>query len=290
MGGPLKRILDRDLSREIVREAARVVCSALCEAVDYRTNLFGRARPSGVEEREEDLSILGLYLNVLEMIDAAQILLQEGAGESAVLQLRSCFEALLSIEFILREDTPRRARTYYVGLLLSELRDLTGLDPDTESGKVLLDAISKDAMASRRPLPDPKKTREDAARIQDAAVCAASTTHRRTMAQTKSAEETQARVVLRLRGARAASASLPSTFTEGRSTKSSIRAGPGSRTQATPRACVEHREAQPSCDGYAHPVVSEQRRSSLSSFGTRPPKRPSNTIEKVNSKDSSGGT
>ena len=32
------------------------MCSALCEAVDYRTNLFGRARPSGVEEREEDLS------------------------------------------------------------------------------------------------------------------------------------------------------------------------------------------------------------------------------------------
>jgi hypothetical protein len=109
-----KYILDRETPRQFAQSHLQDSLSLLRELANYGSNLIPRCFISSAKE-VKDLVILGSLLKqFVAMVDGAEILLSEGAQHAASLQIRALFEQQLYIAWMLKEDTERRARLYYV--------------------------------------------------------------------------------------------------------------------------------------------------------------------------------
>lgn len=109
-----KYILDREYSKRLANEQLEGSLSLMRELANYGSNLIPRCLTSSGKE-VKDLVILGSLLKqFVAMVDGAEILLSEGAQHAACLQIRALFELHLYMVWILKEDTDRRARLYYV--------------------------------------------------------------------------------------------------------------------------------------------------------------------------------
>ena len=85
----------------------------LCEELPDRSV---RLAPQGGQLAPEFLqpmpSLVGQPLHLIEMLDAVRILLAQAAPAPCALQMRSMFEALLTIEYVTEKDSERRARAF----------------------------------------------------------------------------------------------------------------------------------------------------------------------------------
>lgn len=108
-------ILDRDESCKLAREHLNSQIAFLSELVNYGTNLIIRTLGHGDEDIDKLIVCGGLLKHVVSMMDAAVVLLESGHSTTAFLQARSCFEASLYIELILKKEPTHAARTYLVG-------------------------------------------------------------------------------------------------------------------------------------------------------------------------------
>lgn len=167
---PLQRLLDRDFQRVAVHPLIQVACPLLREIVNYGTNVFGRCETDTKYARVADipgeghLAILLLYLHIVEMIDAIEVMLAQSVAVPSLLQLRSAFEAFLQLEWILQEDTLQRVYAYLVYDFRNRLKLYQSLDPSSAEGKQHKAIITKDRWASSMPFPH---VPELAARIQN---------------------------------------------------------------------------------------------------------------------------
>jgi Family of unknown function (DUF5677) len=116
-------LIDRDVSRAGAREAIDLAVPVLQDVVDYGSAALARCLPA-VKDGDQHLAILISYRHLLEMVDAVQVLVEGPTPRPAALQLRSAFEALLTIEFILQADTERRAFAYLARHTQSEVGHL----------------------------------------------------------------------------------------------------------------------------------------------------------------------
>jgi hypothetical protein len=109
-----KYILNRKEPVEAINEHFRDAISLIRNVVDYGTNLIPRCfRNSG--RNLEDIVILAVLLkHIVSMLDGLDVLVSQGCIYTAHLQVRSLFEAFLNLEWILKEDTSKRALQYYV--------------------------------------------------------------------------------------------------------------------------------------------------------------------------------
>jgi len=110
---PFKQLFDPELSKAAAKDRNAAAVALIEEIRNYGHALFARCayRPEG---GDENMAILFLYYHLIEMLDAVGILVSESAPIPAELQLRAIFEALVSLSFILKADTPRRGYAYLV--------------------------------------------------------------------------------------------------------------------------------------------------------------------------------
>ena len=70
------------------------------------------------ERKIEDAIIIGALLRqVITMVDAAEVLISNAAVYPSQLQARAGFEASAYIDWIIKEDTEKRAKYFYVANL-----------------------------------------------------------------------------------------------------------------------------------------------------------------------------
>ena len=120
---PFKGILDRQESANHVKEHFGETIALLREIIDYGTHLIPRCYTTAEKKDLTAAIVLGTLLkNAVAMLDAVEILVSQGAVFSAYLPARGLFETYLFIHWILKEDTERRAKQYYVWHLRQELR------------------------------------------------------------------------------------------------------------------------------------------------------------------------
>lgn len=131
---PPPDLLDRDLSIATARHGIDRAEPMLIEIVNYGVAVFARCLPAINEDGEHNLAILMCLRHLLEMIDSVQIQLSSGAPDPAVLQLRSAFEALISLEYILKADTARRCFAYLAGNTHREIQSHWILMEDHDGG------------------------------------------------------------------------------------------------------------------------------------------------------------
>ena len=88
----------------------------LRDLVDYVTNAFVRCAEEVKKDPDGNLAVLILYIHLIEMTDGVQVLVSEACATPATPLLRSSFETLLAIKFILesnvREDYLLRSRSW----------------------------------------------------------------------------------------------------------------------------------------------------------------------------------
>ena len=140
---PFKPLFDSELSKAAAKERIEPAVALIEEIRNYGHTLFARCayRPEG---GDENIAILFLYYHLLEMLDAVGVLIAESTPVPAELQVRAMFEALVSLSFILKADTARRAHAYLVCAFAERIRFYETLDPSTPAGQRYRQALESD--------------------------------------------------------------------------------------------------------------------------------------------------
>jgi hypothetical protein len=85
-----------------------------------------------------------LARHVFELLDAVSHSVRHASVEPCNLLLRGMLEACLQLEYMLKEDTQRRALAFLVCEKQQEIKFLKRIDPDTQTGKGFRESLKKD--------------------------------------------------------------------------------------------------------------------------------------------------
>lgn len=156
---PLETILWREMSIVEARDAIQVVTPLLQELVNYATNALARCADSAPKNPDENSAILALYRNIIEATDGIEVLLSQSCTASSVPLLRTSFEALLAIEYIVEDRSKyiQRSLAWLVSYAHNRLDSIESLDPSTKKGmqaKALFEADPITSLASILPPQD----------------------------------------------------------------------------------------------------------------------------------------
>lgn len=125
-----KLILDREKHERDVKEYFSKHIDLLIDLANYGSNLIPRVYDSS-NKKLEDIVVIGVLLKqIVSMIDAVEILVSKGAVGPANLQARAASESSLYIDWILKSESEKKAKYYYVSNLRNQrlwaLRFITG--------------------------------------------------------------------------------------------------------------------------------------------------------------------
>lgn len=137
---PFHGLLERDLARANALQLVDAACPLLREIVNQGTHVFARCEAAGAGgEPDIDLPALLLFRHVLEMADAAEVLLDRSCVVPTRPILRSGFEASLALDYIVQDRGVYRDRALaWLYAFLERRRDRRdALDPDSRRGREL---------------------------------------------------------------------------------------------------------------------------------------------------------
>jgi len=155
---PLELLLNRDISKAAAREVIKIASPLLQELINYGTNVFARSQDSAKGGPDEDLAVLQLYLHILEMVDGIEVLVGQCCITPTVPLLRSSFEALLGINYILdpKGDYTQRSLSWIVGYSHNRIKVTEGYISTTQQGKELRDYLLDEVELTLEPVIDIK--------------------------------------------------------------------------------------------------------------------------------------
>jgi hypothetical protein len=159
---PLESILYRDLSKVQAKPIIEIASPLLQELVNYSTNALVRCATSATGGVDEDIAVLALYRHIIEMTDAIEVLISQSCATPAIPLVRSSFEALLSMEYILESDQHyvRRSLSWLVCYVHERLDMYERLDSSTTKGDEFKRSLASDTIASSVELPAVARIRE----------------------------------------------------------------------------------------------------------------------------------
>jgi hypothetical protein len=119
-------VIDRAGSKAAIARVAAIAEPLLVELVNFGSATLARwaALPT---LKEPDLALIFTYRHLIDLTDAIQILISDAASSPARLQLRAAFEAFLTIRWVTKGDTERRAYAFLVRDALAQISYLERL-------------------------------------------------------------------------------------------------------------------------------------------------------------------
>lgn len=165
---PLQSILYRDLSKAQAGPVIELASAVLQELVNFASNALVRCATSKKGQENEDLAVLSLYRHIMEMTDGVEVLISQSSVMPAVPLIRSSFEALISMEYVLEDDAQyvTRSLAWLVDYLHQRLHQHKLLDPSTPSGQEFRRALNQDKTVSKIPLPPQPNVSQAIANLQ----------------------------------------------------------------------------------------------------------------------------
>ena len=145
-----------DIAKALEKQTIDVARPCLAEIVQYGTDVLSRCVKSA-EGGDEQVAILTTYRHVIEMVDACLALVAEACELPTTLILRSQFEALLSLMYLLEDDTEQRGRAWHVAKTHQKIDMHKLFDPVTPQGtefaeeelRVMGDRVPKDRSSEK---------------------------------------------------------------------------------------------------------------------------------------------
>ncbi|MFC1871379.1 DUF5677 domain-containing protein [Chloroflexota bacterium] len=132
---PYKPLLNRDLNKALIKELNDIASPALQEAVNYATNLYQKCQGSTKGNTDEAFPVLALYLHIIQLTDAIEVLISNSCVEPAQLLLRSSFEAKLGMEYMTEKMRRTRAVAWMVKNIIDAIELRKELDPSHPKGR-----------------------------------------------------------------------------------------------------------------------------------------------------------
>ena len=142
-------LLDRDLSKAHAAELIELACPLLRELVNFGTGTLVRCLALSPRSKDGRFTCHVLYRQIIEATDGVEVLLSQCCAVPAVPILRSSFEALLSLIYVLEDDAKYALRSdaWVVGYARQRRAFFEILDPQTNKGKTfvqfMMDSPSK---------------------------------------------------------------------------------------------------------------------------------------------------
>lgn len=133
---------EHDNIKNIIEQASCLLASVI--------NRFGEVENEMTTETSRkndfvDIVIILFIRKIMEQLDAINVLYSVGLFESAQIILRSLIENIVGVEFILKDDTEKRAAAYYLEHHYQELdKSKIYFNADSENGKLIIAQIGKD--------------------------------------------------------------------------------------------------------------------------------------------------
>ncbi|MGD1120234.1 MAG: DUF5677 domain-containing protein [Dehalococcoidales bacterium] len=115
-----KQLLDRKKNIDDVNTYFHDHIDILIDMVNYGSWLIPRAYDSSKKDMEAAIVIGVLLKQVITMIDSVEIQISNASIFPAFLQSRAAFEASLYIDWIIKEESGKKANYYYVFNLLDQ--------------------------------------------------------------------------------------------------------------------------------------------------------------------------
>ena len=164
---PLESILYREFSKVEAKEFIDISSPLLKEIINYATNVLARCAASSSKKPDEDLAILALYRHVIEQTDGIEVLLSQGCATAAIPLLRSSFEALMSMDYILESESDYsiRSLSWLVAYIHNRITMYERLDTMTQKGQQFKKDIENDQMGSYLRLAFQKEARQARANL-----------------------------------------------------------------------------------------------------------------------------
>jgi hypothetical protein len=135
---PLPAALDRDIAKVEMSDQIKLACPLLQELVNYATNALQRCNLEVADGNEdENVAPLILYRHIIEMTDGIEVLLSQASVTPGIPVLRSSFEAVLQLEYILKDPSEyvRRSLMWMLGFIHDRIAFYERLDPATNRGQ-----------------------------------------------------------------------------------------------------------------------------------------------------------
>ena len=144
----VRDLFDPDRSKVEARDVIDLGIPGLAVSFRYGLELFTRCWNDAIS-RDLPLVAFSPYHRMLDMLDAATVLVQEACEVGMRPLLRTMFDCWMSVSYINEADQERRSAAFAVADLSRSLAFLESLDPSTERGKHALARMKKDRVASR---------------------------------------------------------------------------------------------------------------------------------------------
>ena len=166
---PLDSILYRELSKAQARPDIELASGVLQELVNYASNALVRCATSAKGEENEDLAVLSLYRHIMEMTDGVEVLISESCVTPAVPLIRSSFEAVVSMEYILQDDAQYVARSlaWLVDYVHQRLDLYQLVDRSTTRGQEYHRTLSQDKTVQTIPALPQEEVSQAIGNLQD---------------------------------------------------------------------------------------------------------------------------
>ena len=164
----LELLLSRDRDRLAACGVIGTASPLLQELVNFGTHALARfadtwrqqERDIPLAERDEHrdhhVSLFTLYWQLIGLTDAIEVLVSQSCSLSIVPLLRSSFEMLLSLEYLLADPHPDRARSqaWLVAHIRRRASGWQDLDPSTERGRQFKEDRANDRVLSSVSIPE----------------------------------------------------------------------------------------------------------------------------------------
>lgn len=152
---PRQDVLYRELSQLQAKEQTVAISPLIQEVVNFATGAFVRCMSYSKAAENVDLAPFALHRHVMEMTDAVEVLLANACPVAAIPLLRSSFEAVLYLEFIVEDPEvyERRSLTWLASYVRKRLASYESLLGSSPRGQDFLESIERDKTIREFPLP-----------------------------------------------------------------------------------------------------------------------------------------
>ena len=157
-----KELIDREGNIKDVHEHFSNQINLLRDLVNYGSNLIPRVFVSS-NRKISDTIIIGVLLKqIITMADGVEILISNAAVHSAFILARAAYESSIYIEWILKSDTEKKTKYYYVSSIRNELiwllRSIEGTE-ENEKFKMVKDQFDLRIFKDFKNIEDEAKNR-----------------------------------------------------------------------------------------------------------------------------------
>ena len=151
---PVEPILYRDLSVVQAKDVIDKHSRLLTELANYGTTVLARCADSARGGENEDVAPFAVYSHMVELTDGIEVLIRQCCPVPAIPLVRSLFEGLLSLEYILDGDRAKRSLAWLASYLRGQVKLGRMLDADTKQGQQFKKTVASDDVARTVTLPE----------------------------------------------------------------------------------------------------------------------------------------